>query len=89
VGRVELAGQAVHVVGEHVAVQIQRHLDTRMTELRLDDLWVGTLGDQKGRTGVSEVVDAQVARASPARARLAARRVAGSWSSSGALPPDR
>jgi hypothetical protein len=62
VGRVELPRQAVHIVGEQAAVQIQRHLDARVTELRLDGLRVGALGDQKGRTSVSDIVDAQIAR---------------------------
>jgi hypothetical protein len=58
VGRVELAGQAVHVVREQVAVQIQCHLDARVAELSLNGLGVGALGDQERGTGVSEVVDA-------------------------------
>jgi hypothetical protein len=45
VGRVELLGEAVHVVGEQVSVQVQCHLNAGMAELSLDGLGVGALGD--------------------------------------------
>jgi len=48
-----------------VAVAIERRLNRGMTQLRLDVLRMGAVGDQETRVGMAEIVEAHPAEASP------------------------
>jgi hypothetical protein len=46
VGRIQMIGQPVHLVGEQMPVQVQGHLDARVAQVGLDGLGMGSLGDE-------------------------------------------
>ena len=51
--------------GEQVAVTVKGGLDRGMAELGLDELGVGSLGNEERRVGVSEVVEPNLSEAGP------------------------
>ena len=57
---VQAIGELLCSGREQVPVSIHRDLDRGMTQMDLDRFWVGPIGDQQRRTGVSEIVRSQL-----------------------------
>ena len=50
---------------EKVAITVEGRLDGSMAELRLDEFGVSSLGDEKRRVGVAEVMEPDLPEACP------------------------
>src|SRR3712207_7987299 len=56
------------------AIAVHRHLDRAMPQVCLDRLWMRALGDEQGRAGVPQVMEADLRRSEEHTSELQSRQ---------------
>lgn len=64
-GCIQTQAHFVAFYGQKVAVAVKGGLDRSVAELSLDEFGVGVLSNQEGRVGVTQIVETDLAKASP------------------------